>query len=903
MTRFRFVLLLLLLAALASLALFSPLSALWQPEQPAPDWRFGIVETYEDPDKATEAGAAWTRVRFLWHEVWAEGPDSWNPPISDRQLGRELEDDRLVVGLLVGIPDWARDEDGLPQGLRQDPSDPANLWATYVRQIVDHYRGRIDHWVIWNEPDIWDEDALGHTWPGELEDFARLQQVAYLVAKETNPDVVIHLAAFTYFWDANYGREQYFARLLDHFAADPQAPAHNYYFDVATAHLYFQPALIYDLLLLFQEIMAGHGLEKPIWLMETNAPPSDDPTWPASDYLFQVELYEQAAFIPQALSLALAAGAERVAIYKLHDLETDLVANPEPFGLLRRDGSRRPAYDTYRVAARYLAGARAAVRLRWDEVGQVRLDQGPFTTDVLFARLPGPQTVTVEATGTEAVLVDMWGEQRTLQAEGGSFTVELPGSACAHSVGDYCMIGGTTYYLVQAAPGGKLPERLPAPRHSPTVSPSTSPVADAVAPSSPVADSAKRLVQPAPVEANQATVSFPDSVTFTLETAPASDIEEIILTYDVVHRSCVDVSSQVPLMPEGDVVEWTWVMSRSGNPPPGAEIWWEWTLVDAAGGSTTTPRQSLILEDDRFSWQTVSAEEIALHWYEGEEIGPLLLDAALAGRRRLEEEMGITLEDDVTFYIYEDAADMREAVLYSQEWAGGLAFSEYNTILIGVPPAEAEGWGRETVRHELAHLLLGGFAWSCLGGSRPTWLEEGLAVYAEGPANEETLADIQRGKEEGAFLPLRSLNGAFPTHSSEASMAYSQSYSVVAFLLDTYGQERLQQLLLTLAGGQGYDEALGTVYGFNVDQLETEWRTAIGAPPRPIPPTATPLRANAVPTVAPMTAAEDLPTPTGMEQTPPAPAGETGPGLCASGLLPLLLLGLIGWRRRSPTRE
>lgn len=900
MTRFRLAFLLLALAALATLALFSPLSALWQADEPAPDWRFGLIETYEAPEAATEAGAAWTRVRFLWQEVWAEGPESWRPPISDRQLARELEDGRLVVGLLVGIPDWARDAEGLPRGLRLAPSDPANLWASYVRQIVTRYRGRIDHWVIWNEPDIWDEDALGHTWPGGVEDFARLQQVAYLVAKGANPEAVIHLAAFTYFWDANYGRKQYFNRLLDLFAGDPEAPAHNYYFDVATAHLYFQPTLIYDLLLRFREMMADHGLQKPIWLVETNAPPSDDPTWPVADALFQVHLYEQAAFIPQALSLALAAGAERVAIYKLHDLETDLAANPEPFGLLRRDGSRRPAFDTYRVATRYLAGVRSAERLRWDAVGQIRLDQGAFTTDVLFARLPGPQTVTITATAPEATLIDMWGEQQGLDAEDGTFTVTLPGSACGHTVGDYCMIGGTTYYLVQATPGGQLPERLPDPHDSPTV-PRPPPVAPASAATVELI-SAQEQASSGPVETNNATVSFPDSVTFHLETTPGSEIERATLTYDVVHRSCVDVSSQVPLKPEGDEVEWTWVMSRSGNPPPGAEIWWEWALVDAAGNTTTTPRQSLTLEDERFPWQVVADEDIILHWYEGEGVGPLLLEAAVAGRQRLEEELGITLQDDVTFYIYGDAADMRGAVLYTQEWAGGLAFSEYNTILIGVPPAEAEGWGRETVRHELAHLLLGRFAWSCLGGSRPTWLEEGMAVYAEGPADEETLADIERGIEEDAFLPLRSLNGAFPARSSDATMAYSESYSVVAFLLEKYGQERLQQLLLTLAGGDGYDDALVEVYGFNVDQLETAWREAIGAPPRALPPTATPLRAGAVPTVVPMTAAEDRPTPVAPVQTPGTAPSQPGVG-CAFGLLPLFVLGLIAGRGRSRSRH
>jgi len=259
--------------------------------------------------------------------------------------------------------------------------------------------------------------------------------------------------------------------------------------------------------------------------------------------------------------------------------------------------------------------------------------------------------------------------------------------------------------------------------------------------------------------------------------------------------------------------------------------------------------------------------------------------------------MGIVLQEDVSFYIYGSASDMRQAVLFVQDWAGGVAFSPYNTILIGVAPSQAEGWGRETVRHELAHLVLGQFGWSCLGGGRPTWLEEGLAMYAEGPADAEIRADLARGIEADAFLPLRSLNGAFPAHDSDAGMAYSQSYSVVNYLLDEYGAAQLQELILTLAQGIGYDEALQQVYDMNVDGLEIAWRQAIGAPPRQIPPTPTPLVAAAIPTVAPLSGPQTHPTPPAAAQSPPA-----GPSLtiCGLGLAPLFLLGIafIGGRRR-----
>lgn len=171
-------------------------------------------------------------------------------------------------------------------------------------------------------------------------------------------------------------------------------------------------------------------------------------------------------------------------------------------------------------------------------------------------------------------------------------------------------------------------------------------------------------------------------------------------------------------------------------------------------------------------------------------------------------------------------------------------------------------------------------------------------MYAEGPADAETEADVQRGIEESAFLPLRSLSGAFPAHDTEASLAYSQSYSVVAFLLERYGPEKLQELILALAEGVSTDEALESVYGMNTDGLEMAWREAIGAPPRQIPPTPTALVAAAVPTVAPLSGAQAQATPPAAAQPPPS--GRALP-LCGLGWAPLLLLGAgMVLRRRRP---
>lgn len=396
---------------------------------------------------------------------------------------------------------------------------------------------------------------------------------------------------------------------------------------------------------------------------------------------------------------------------------------------------------------------------------------------------------------------------------------------------------------------------------------------------------------------------YPRQVTFRLavdaETSTAASIAQATLHYDVSRASCLEAAAAVPVAVTGDSLAWTWEMVRSGNPPPGATVTWSWTLTDADGRSLTTPPQSHTFSDGRYTWQTVEADNLKLHWYEGN-VGPGLLDAAVSGLDRLESDMGIQLQDDVNLFIYGSSEDMRDVVLYIQEWAGGVAFSDYNVILMGIPPSLAGTWGQDVVPHELAHLVVAQYGRSCVGGSRPNWLEEGLAVYAEGEPSPDIEADIKRGMADNAFEPLRSLNGAFSAHGPEAGIAYSQSYSTVAYLLETYGREPMQQLILTLAAGQSTDAALEAVYGFNVDGLEQEWRAHMGLPSRDIPPTPTAINPAAIPTIIPEGLPVSLPTPPAAAATavPPATAPAANPGICNLGLVPLLLMGLIVFKRR-----
>jgi hypothetical protein len=427
-----------------------------------PDYRFGVVEAYAAPAAATALGAGWTRVTFEWNRIQPNSPDEWNVvPISDGTLANELAQGRQVVGLLVTTPGWATDIEigpGVPAGLYLPVDDPNNRWATFVRTIVARYAGRIDHWVIWNEPEI-PPSSPDMTWGGSTDDFIQLLRVAYLVARDANPNAIIHMSAVTH-----WHNEHWFSQFLEKLAADPNAAANNYYFDAATLHIYFQPETVYDLTAHYYRLMHNRGIYKPIWIVETNAAPSQDPAWPVPNAQFNISLEEQSFFLVQAFSLGIAAGAERIGVYKMADTETDRAADPEPFGLTRADGSLRPAFTTYKVATNYLSGFRGGSWDRRDEISVVTIDRGSRTTTVVWARTPEPQTAMVAARTTRALLVDAWGTAYYVYPERGYYYVDLPGANCAQG----CLIGGAPYMLIEESAASADTAPVPA---SPTLPP------------------------------------------------------------------------------------------------------------------------------------------------------------------------------------------------------------------------------------------------------------------------------------------------------------------------------------------------------------------------------------------------------------------------------------------------
>lgn len=427
------------------------------------DPRFGVIESFWGPDEADELNVGWDRILFYWNEIQPAGPDDWNTlHVLEEWLVEAEAQDRVVLGLLKNTPAWATDGapfSGVPRGLYLDVDDPDNLWAGYVRKVMRYYAPRgVHNWIVWNEPEI-DPGVYGHEFGGTTSDYFQLLKVAYLVAKEEDPDAVIHLAGWSYWHDPGWLDE--FLRVA---TSDADAAANRYYFDTITLHIYFRVETVAELVDEVWRIQERYGLRKPIWINETNASPNLDPGWPVVRPQFPTDLDQQAWFIVQAHALGFGSRASRVGVYKLVDVL--LPEGGESFGIVRPDFSQRPAFDAYRTTVEYLSGFTYPVITQEEPAFyNVAFKRPQGVTRVLWARQAADVIIEVPALAEEALIVSASGLKRPIRAVEGVYPIKLPGARCY----DQCNVGGPPIFLVEFVPD-QLPGYV---RTIPTIDAST----------------------------------------------------------------------------------------------------------------------------------------------------------------------------------------------------------------------------------------------------------------------------------------------------------------------------------------------------------------------------------------------------------------------------------------------
>lgn len=353
---------------------------------------------------------------------------------------------------------------------------------------------------------------------------------------------------------------------------------------------------------------------------------------------------------------------------------------------------------------------------------------------------------------------------------------------------------------------------------------------------------------------NSATLDFPNDITFKLEFKPSGTVSQVNLLYGAEGKSCTGgmARQKVDFTPGDSVTaEWVWDFHKTDSLPVGVKVNWQWEIVNSDGTTTLIDPKTMTVEDDSQNWKSVNRDGVTVMWFEGgQSFGNMLLNIATDSVQRLSDDAGIEPPSDILLVIYPDAEMLKEAILFTSEWVGGMAFPTYGISMMGISPGE-DDWAAEVIPHELAHLVTDGVVFNCLGTYMPAWLSEGLSMYMEGDPLPSDLISVETALKNDNLFSLRSLAQGFAVSGDKARLAYAFSGEVVRYMIDTYGSEKMAALLSAIQQGNTIDNALNKVYGFDTDWLDLEYRASKGyaeLPAERVTPSPSP-EATTVPTV------------------------------------------------------
>lgn len=141
-------------------------------------WRPEVAD--RDMGYVRDAGFQWIKQIFAWYDIEgaAKGHYQWERP--DR-LVAQAENYGLKMLVRVDIaPDWARGGSG--------PMRDFNDYGDFVYALASRYKGLIDAYQIWNEPN------LAREWGGQRPDpaaYAKLLRIAYTRIKQADPNALV----------------------------------------------------------------------------------------------------------------------------------------------------------------------------------------------------------------------------------------------------------------------------------------------------------------------------------------------------------------------------------------------------------------------------------------------------------------------------------------------------------------------------------------------------------------------------------------------------------------------------------------------------------------------------------------------------------------------------------------
>ncbi len=364
-----------------------------------------------------------------------------------------------------------------------------------------------------------------------------------------------------------------------------------------------------------------------------------------------------------------------------------------------------------------------------------------------------------------------------------------------------------------------------------------------------------------------------------------------------------------------------WSVATDGHLVPNTPLVARWRITPAVGDPVEGPPVTILYEDTRFTWRTLTGTLVRIHWYEGSDaFARRALAVGEKGVQQAADLLGVRETDPIDFFVYAAQAPFYDALgPGTRENVGGEAHADIRTLFALIEPgAVGDPWVGVVIPHELTHLVFDTAVRNPYHFP-PRWLNEGLAVYLSEGYTASWRAAVEAAVRQRSLLSLAALDGQFPTTADGFLLAYGESVSAVDFFVRTYGKDRLVSLIRSYAAGRTDDEAFSAAIGVDVPGFEAAWLAGLGAtaptrygpqpaPTGPLPPgwdgtaaSSAPATSAASPT--PDAAASDLAVSPSTSDGGATSAGGVsgGPILLAIAAAGLGVGGLLGYVRRRRT--
>jgi hypothetical protein len=327
------------------------------------------------------------------------------------------------------------------------------------------------------------------------------------------------------------------------------------------------------------------------------------------------------------------------------------------------------------------------------------------------------------------------------------------------------------------------------------------------------------------VVSSSASTDFPDSITFDLEADLTGNAVEVELVYQMAHLETMQLLP-AEFEQDGTVLRASaFADLEVAFLPVGIDVTFRWIVTLEDETAIESDSATITWLDDRFDWDSLSGEYVEVFGYEtSDDFLEDILETAEQSARDLIALYQPESILPIRIWVYETGEDYAGTqAANSEQWAAGSAYPDLQVIHAVIP----DGSESEMVRivpHEISHQILH-MATLNPFNAPATWIDEGLAVIAQDGAEDLYDSLVESAYTDEELLSMQGLISAFPFDPSEARMAYAQSYSLVSFILESWGQDGITAIITEYAQTNSHDEVLEEALGVNLADLEQLWLT------------------------------------------------------------------------------